>query len=303
MLKKVISLFALAALLTPFGGAALAISFDFTPTGYVWMNGARYKTNLERNNFNSDLGRIESKIGVNVLTLWAQATIEPYFAYYGVSSTDRHSYYNNSISGIGIQIMPLLGISSVDWLQDLKIFYETLSVHWTTKDDEDVNDNPELYYKEDCRSGVEIWHTWNEPGPYVVENRHMLWGELWAHASYRTTNFGYDKLDNYIAYFQPKVGIYLFKFFDNLSIEPYFKADVIESGKTYSYLNNMDYGVGVRIRPFVSGKLFGFDLQPLKKLKFFVESLAASYLKDNPREGNDFVNHDVRFGIDFDYGR
>lgn len=281
----------------------VACAFDLNPWGYVWINSARYKTNLVANNFNSDLTRGETKIGVSLITLWAQATVQPYFAYYGVSSTDRHSYNDNSISGPGILIKPLQGITSLDWLQDLKVFYETLTVHWTTKDEDDLNDNPELYYKDDNRTGVEIWHTWNQPGYASVENRAMLWGELWAHASYRTTNFGYDKLDSYIAFFQPKVGIYLFKFYNNLSIEPYLKADLTLSGKDDSYLNNLAYGGGLRVRPFVGGNLFGYDLQFLKKVKFFVETLAVSYLKDNPPEGSDFVNHDVRFGVDFDYGR
>ena len=291
------------ALLIFFISASGAFGFDIQPFGYVWMNGAHYQTNLAANDFNGEVGRIETKVGVSLIPLWAQASVQPYLAYYGVSSSDRHSYYNNSIAGFGVQVQPLLGVSSADWLQDLKVFYESLTVTWNDKDVDDPNDNPENNYTTDSRCGLDIWHTWNEPGPYIVENRNMLWGELWANLSYRSTNFEYDKFDDYIANFQPRVGIYLFKFFDNVSIEPYLRLDLITSGKSAYYLNNADYGAGLRIRPFLSGKLFGSDVQFLKKLKLFVEVLAVSYLKDPPPDTADFVNHDFRIGIDFDFGR
>jgi len=305
MFARKLTILLLAAAILSLGGAACA--FDLlSPWGYVWVNGAHYKTNLDSLKFDSDLLRVESKIGVNLMPLWAQASVQPYLVYYGVASADKHSYYNNSVSGIGVQVMPLLGIGAVDWLQDLKVFCESLSISFSNKDEDDPLENPDDNYKWDTKAGLEIWHVWNEPGVYTVENRGMLWSELWAQIAYRNTNFEYDngeRFNNYMLYFQPKVGIYLWKFFNNVSIEPYLKADIMTSGKSDYYRNNAAYGGGLRVRPLLSGDLFGMDVQYLKKLKFFVEVLAVSYLKDNPPDGEDFINHDFRVGVDFDYGR
>lgn len=297
MIKRIL-LFVLVIFIC-FSLASKAFAFEFfKPWGYVWINGANYKTNLERDDFNSQLGRVETKIGVSLWPLWRGASIQPYFAYYGVASADKHSWNNNNVSGIGVQVMPLLGFNELDWLQDLKVFWETLSVQWMSEDESDPDDNPEYNYTTDSRIGLDIWHEWNQPGPYKVENRRMLWGELWARLSYRSTNFGCDKFDNWLFTFQPKVGVYTWKFLNNFSFEPYFKADAVVSGSDLYYYNNVTYGLGIRIRPFLSGYIFGEDFQVLKKLKLFVEVLSVSYLKERGE-----VDHDFRFGFDFNFGR
>jgi hypothetical protein len=306
-MKKMRVIFFCLIILLAFARQSSAFQF-LEPWGYVWLNGAHYKTNLERNDFNSDLLRGETKVGVDILPLWADAAVEPYYVFYGVSSVDKHSWNNNGINGLGVQVKPLKGISAVDWLQDFKILYESLYIRWSNNDESDPNDKPENNYVNDYRVGAEIWHTWNQPVPSVAEDRSKLWGELWAHVSYRNTNFGYERIldqrfDNYILFFQPKVGIFLPRLFDNLSFEPYLKLDLMISGKNYYYLNMLDYGAGLRFRPLESGNLFGMNVEPLKKLKFFAEMLAVAYLKDRPPTGTDFITYDFRVGVDFDYGR
>jgi hypothetical protein len=279
-------------------------AFEFLePWGYVWINAANYQTNLEKEDFNSGIGRLEAKLGVNLLPLWAQATVQPYLAYYGVTaSPDKHSWNNNNVSGVGVQVMPLLGIDGAGWLQDLKVFYESLSISYSSHDDDEMNEwgdyGTDFSFDKDSRWGVEIWHEWNQPGQYSVENRSMLWGELWAHASYRQTNFSWEDYDTYLAFCQPKVGMYLFKFFDTISIEPYFKLDATMSGKDYSFSNNIALGAGLRVRPFQGGYLFGIDMRALRKFKLFVETTAVSYTRDQGE-----IDHDLRFGFDFSLGR
>lgn len=296
-IRKLVSL---AVIISVLSIATAALSADmFEPWGYVWLNGALYKTNLEKNDFNKVVGRVESKVGVHLMNLWGPVTLQPYLAYYGVMSEDLHSWNNNNVLGGGVQIMPLLGMKNLDWMQDLKVYAEVLSISWTSfsTPEGDPTYNPNTT---DVRFGFDIWHEWNQPGPYKVENRAELWGEFWGNLSYRDTDFNYNKLQNYVCFIQPKLGIYAFKFFNNLSLEPYFKADIAFSGSDATYYNVADYGIGLRVRPFTSGMLFGYDMQPLKKLKFFVEVLAVSYLKGKTAEQPD---HDFRIGIDFNFGR
>jgi hypothetical protein len=270
--------------------SGVAWSYEFLePFGYVWVNGSHNKTNLERDDFDSDIIRAEAKIGVSVLPLWANATLQPYFAYYGVTSTDKSSWNNNNVYGFGVQVMPLLGYNDLGWVQDLKIFFESLAVEWTNEDDSNPIDNPEYNNKEDLRYGIDIWHEWNQPGADKVENRSLLFGELWASLTYRTTNFGYDDFNDWLFYFQPTVGMYSIKPFNSVSLEPYFKAYMV---------NNIAYGGGIRIRPFGSNKLLGSDFSVLRKLKFFIEVLAVSYLKEAGP-----VDHELRVGFDLNIGR
>jgi len=279
-----------------------AAAFQFLePWGYVWMNSGQYKTNLEDNKFNSNITRVEGKAGIDLLPLWNKATLQPYFAYYSVGSGDLHSWNNNTITGGGVQVSPFMGMTELDWLQDTKIFYETLSIRWSVKEDDDWTDEPGYNYTTDTRTGFDLWHTWNVPAQYAVENRELLWGELWTDLSFRDTNFGStweSDFKTYMFSFQPKVGIYLFKLFNNLSLEPYFTANCITSGKEYSYQNNIAYGAGIRVRPLSSGYILGLDLRIFKRLVFYAETLAVSYLKDR---GD--VDHDLRFGVDFNIGR
>jgi len=268
------------------------------PFGYAWINGGYHRTNAEREDFDSALGRVEAKIGLAILPLWNNAALQAYLAYYGVYSEEPHSWNNNDVSGVGIQVMPLLGMNDLGWLQDLTVFYEELSINWTNSDEDDINDNTDYLEETDTRFGVELWHEWNQPSTHKVENRDMLWAELWTSLSYRETNFGYEEFEDFVFFFQPKIGMYSFVFFKNISLEPYFKVDLVSSGKEYPYYNNVAPGIGLRIRPFVSGYVGGQKMTALRKLKFFVEILQVSYLKERGP-----VDYDFRIGIDLNIGR
>lgn len=287
-------------------GASWGTAEFLAPWGYVWVNASHYRTNLKSDDFNSYLGRGETKIGVNLLPLWADAAIQPYFAYYGVASDDKHSWNNNNVIGGGVQIMPFKGIKEADFLQDLKIYAESLQVTWMPgMDDGDPTDS---HYKTDSRLGFDLWHEWNLPSISKVEDTAMPWGELWTNLSYRSTNFNYDgfgKFDNYVFFFQPKVGIYAIKLFESISIEPYLAVNAVVSGREakevdeeYAFFNNVESGIGVRVRPFSKGYFLGGDVKALRKLTFFIETFAVSYLKDRGP-----VDHDMRFGVDFSIGR
>jgi hypothetical protein len=83
-------------------------------------------------------------------------------------------------------------------------------------------------------------------------------------------------------------------------VETYLKADLTYSPRGDYWLNVIDYGAGVRFEPF---RKKGNEKDIFRKFKMFVEVLGVSYLKDKPADTNKQVASDLRFGIDFSYGR
>ncbi len=145
----------------------------------------------------------------------------------------------------------------------------------------------------DTRYGLDLWHEWNLDDP----DESLPWAELWANLSERRTNFGWEDFNNYVLFFQPKFGKHLGR-----GIEIYLRGDLTSSGKSgpsYSFLNVADYGAGVRFEPWRKAEANDF----LKKFKMFVEVLGVSYLKDQPALPSRTVSSDVRFGVEFSYGR
>lgn len=143
----------------------------------------------------------------------------------------------------------------------------------------------------DTRYGFDLWHEWNLDNP----DPDNFWGELWANLSYRSTNFSWTDFNGYIFYFQPKIGRHLGR-----GIEPYVRADITSSDKADYWLNVLDYGAGIRFEPW---RQTADKDSLLKKFKMFAEILSVSYLRGKPADSNKTVSSDVRFGIDFTYGR
>ncbi len=287
MSKRLIS-FVLGLLIAT--GAAAA---NFQPFAELWNNFAYYDTNLERQGFASILGRYEGKIG----TYLFETPVQLYGAYYGTTSQTSDYFDNSLFAGVGLRVKPFEGLRSKDdvwfreWIPDVKIFAESLGANYLKNS---ASAETAGLAKTDLRYGFDLWHEWNLDKP----DESQPWGELWSNLSYRDTNFGWESFQNYVFYFQPKIGKHLGR-----GIEPYLKADIVYSGKSgasYSFLNAADYGVGIRFEPWRnregSNELLG-------KFKMFFEILGVSYLKDKPAAANQVVERDLRFGIDFSYGR
>jgi len=255
----------------------------------LWNNASFYDTNLEQQRFSSILGRFEGKIGLNVFTF----PIQVYTVYYGAASQSP-DYWNNYIfSGYGARFLPLRDYPGTswanEWLKGIKFYYEDLSSSYLKN-----AASAESLAKTDNRYGIEIWHEWNLNNP----DPRWPWGELWSKFEYRETNFGWEEFRTQVFIFQPKFGIHL-----NQGVEAYVRADVTTSGKEgpdYSFLNIADYGVGLRFVPLRS---VGKQNDLFRNLKIFAEILGVSYLKDEPTDPTKRVSSDVRFGIEFAYGR
>ena len=254
----------------------------------LWNNAAYYETNLERKNFASLLGRFEGKLGINLFN----QPLQLYGVYYGTSSQSEDYWDNSLFYGGGIRFYPFERYQGTswanEWLRGVKIFAERLfSSYLKGAASAEAN----KLFITDTRYGLDLWYEWNLDHP----DGNLPWGELWANLSYRTTNFGWEDFKNYIFYFQPKWGRHLGR-----GVEAYLRLDLVTSGKDYYYLNNVAYGVGIRFEPWR-------ETHPqdsiLKKFKMFAEVLEVSYLKDKPEQQNKVVSSDVRFGIDFSYGK
>lgn len=257
----------------------------------LWNNAAYYQTNLEKKNFTGILARYEGKLGYSLFdSAW-----QTYLVYYGSVSQNRDYWNNSFFYGIGTRYRPFQSYKASGWqdawIPAVKVYLESLTAtYWQGA----ASAESAGLATSDLRYGLEVWHEWNLDNV----NPDLPWAELWANLSFRSTNFGWEDFNNYILYVQPKLGRHL-----GNGIEAYLRADVTISGRSgtsYYFLNTADYGVGFRVEPWrnVAGanELF-------RKFKMYVELLGVSYLKDKPTDPNKVVSSDVRFGVDFSYGR
>jgi len=274
--------------------AAGAAAVEVQPFTELWNNFAYYDTNLERQGFASILGRCEGKVGIYL----PDSPFQLYGAYYGTTSQTSDYFDNSLFAGAGLRVKPIEGLIKRkdrtwlnEWIPDIKIFVEGLGANYLKGA---ASAESAGLSKTDTRLGLDLWHEWNLDKP----DEGSPWGELWTNLSYRSSNFGWEPFNNYIFYFQPKVGRHLGR-----GIEPYLRADIVYSGKSgasYSFLNVADYGVGIRFEPWRNRE--GAS-ELLGKFKMFFEVLGVSYLKDKPAAANQVVDRDLRFGIDFSFGR
>ena len=259
--------------------------------GEFWNNVAYYETNLDRKNFAALLAHYEGKIGYYLFG----SPVQAYGVYYGTWSQAADYWDNSLFYGLGLRLKPWESYKGAgwqdEWIRDVKVFTEVLQSKYfmnaASAEAAGLSVNDTVY-------GLELYHEWN----LDQADTSLPWGELWSKLMYRNTNFGWEPFNTYVLYFQPKLGIHL-----PGGVEPYLRADLTYSGKSgpsYSYLNVADYGVGLRIEPW--RRLYE-DNDFVRKFKMFVEVVGVSFLKDKPTDPNKQVSTDVRFGIDFSYGR
>ena len=259
----------------------------------LWNNFGYYDTNVERKGFSSLLGRFEGKLGIYAF----DTPLQLYGVYYGATSQSSDYWDNSLFSGAGLRLKPFQGFESSgwqnEWIPNVKIFAENLSASYFKGGSSAEADG---LATKDTRYGIDLWQEWNLDSP----DESLPWGELWTNLSYRDTNFVWrgEEFKTYVFNFQPKFG----KHFGR-GIEAYLRADAVmspKSGPSYSFLNVADYGVGIRFEPW---RKTDIDNDFLKKFKMFIEVLGISYLKDKPADPTKNVASDVRFGVDFSYGR
>ena len=270
---------------------ATAAAAEVRTFAELWNNFGYYDTNVERKGFSSLLGRFEGKAGIYVF----DTPLQLYGVYYGTTSQSNDYWDNSFFSGAGIRLKPFQGFEGSgwqdEWIPNVKLFAESLSATYLKGGS--AAEAAGLATK-DNRYGIDLWQEWNLDNP----DESLPWGELWANLSWRDTNFGWEDFKTYVFNFQPKFG----KHFGR-GIEAYLRGDMVtcpKSGPSYSFLNVADYGLGIRFEPWRSTNI---DNDFLKKFKMFIEVLNVSYLKDKPSDPTRNVASDVRFGVDFSYGR
>lgn len=286
-MKRLLGLLVLLLLFSSVARAA-----EVAPWADVWTNLGNYSTNGERANFNSFILRSEGKFGFHLPTGIPNLNLSPYLAYYGVYSQDKNYWNNELATGFGLRTYPLANFAgdswTNEWIKDIKVFAEVLNLtvlqDQTTATTNKVTTN-------DFRIGLDLWHEWNLNEP---DNKYP-WAEVWGNLSYRDTNFtdkDIPKFKTYLLYLQSKNGIHL-----PGGVRPYIANYLTVSSCPEPWFNRWDYGMGVRFEPFREQK---DPPELLRKFKMYMEVLGISWLaqKDPLRPQND-----MRFGIDFTYGR
>ncbi|MDI6732294.1 MAG: hypothetical protein QME05_07025 [Candidatus Margulisbacteria bacterium] len=254
-----------------------------------WNNLAYYDTNNQQKGFSGTLGHFEEKIGLWLFDLPAEV-----YGAFLCTSSQSNNYWDNAIYyGPGFRFFPFQGYEGAgwqdEWVRGLKIFAESLSSSYLKNA---ASAEADGLRTTDVRYGFDLWHEWNLDSP----NPNLPWGELWSNLSYRTTNFTSTDFNTYIFYFQPKLGWHL-----GGAAEGYLKADLVTSGNTSYWLNMVDYGVGLRFEPWRRETTKANEF--IRKFKLFAEVLGVNYLGARPTDPNKDVSQDIRFGIDFSYGR
>jgi hypothetical protein len=282
------SALAILVLLVLTAGACFA---EITPWADTWSNAVYYKTNGERNNYNSFNLRSEGKFGIK-LPVGSDITLNPYVAYYGVYAINDPNYWNNQLAyGVGARVYPFLSYQGTtwanEWIPDVKFFAETLKLAFLKDETTAVADGVKT---SDTRYGADLWHEWN----LKDINMALPWNELWANLSHRSTDFSkFSKFDTFILTLQNKFGVHM-----GGGVRPYLATYLTYTAdRSEPWYNSFYYGVGGRVEPFREQK---DSPELLRKFKMFVEVLGIAWLKDvDPTR----PNNDFRFGIDFTYGR
>jgi len=254
----------------------------------TWINAGYYETNAENPNFRSVIERSELRFGYQP---GEDFTATPYIVLYNVYGQDANYWNNNLAYGVGLRLKPFTSFDSkyifLDWITGVKLYSEILALAFL-KDQETATANK--VKTNDFRIGLDVWHEWN------LQNADpdLFWAEMWSNLSYRNTNFydeiNFNKFQTYVGYFQLKVGRHIFN-----GLKPYAALYVNKSGADAVWLNNILYGIGLRIEPYTDKK----DFPPLlQKFKMFVEILSVSWFGETERPKSDF-----RFGIEFTQGR
>ena len=263
-----------------------------------WNNGAYYGTNFENSSFSTYVLRSDGKVGVNLIKLWGDTYFAPYVVYSTAYSQDVNYWNNNLYSGIGVRVKPFAQSTDPTPMNELKIFYESLSAS---------------YYKDgaaavaagrpaiESKYGLDLYYEWNQPKVSGDENVKFSapWAEVWTNLAFLQTNFYQTNFNSYLFRLQPKYGLYLGGNRDvPPRFEPYLTVDFVASGRNYSWLNRAAYGIGVRTQPFryidddVSSWMF--------KFKMFAEILGVAYFRTQPTT---LISSDYRLGVDFTIGR
>jgi len=264
---------------------------EVTPWADVWCNGAYYTTNGEDKNFRSTLLRSEGRFGFK---LEDNSPATPYVVYYATLGQNENYWNNEFAYGVGVRALPFSSAEVkgplLEWIKDIKLYGEILTLTFL-KDGDTAKANK--VKTDDFRYGIDVWHEWNLQNI----NRNLFWGEMWGNVSYRNTNFfdpmsGMDKFQTYLGYLQLKIGRHLFG-----GVRPYAAGYLTTSGNPQPWLNSFYYGLGIRMEPFREQENAP---EILRKFKMFVEGLKISWLADQDPTR---PTSDVRFGIDFTYGR
>lgn len=264
---------------------------------------AHRDTNFTRDDYSAIAGWAELRVILRYKGNLKSATsrtlyFEPYFKG-TIAASERSSYWeNNLIYGVGLEnrfMEPFIHNESglTGLVKKLRLYIEYLKTSYT-KDSagDDIPDH-------DIRLGVDLWKEWNIPPNPRQSN---VWGEVWANAGWRETNFNASDYKSYICGAMSRIGV---KPFDPIihtssmtaDILPYIMVETSITGKDNYWENGLFAGVGVR---FMSSLKVSKKEKQQLIIKLFVEWLSnIDYYKGNPEP--ETPDHDLRIGLNYSY--
>ena len=120
------------------------------------------------------------------------------------------------------------------------------------------------------------------------------WADCWNNLAFNTTNFESDNFSTHLDRFEGRFGVNLLPIAQNVWIKPYVGYVMVYSGNKNYYNNNLAYGGGVRINPFMNS-----DDPLMRDLKVYIETMQASWLQDETKAKTDNIpTTDTRWGYD-----
>lgn len=178
-----------------------------------------------------------------------------------------------------------LWTSLVEYLTPLRFYVGYL---WTDY----IYDDPSYSWrpKQDVRYGAEFYQEYQQ-----YDNR-LLWGELWADASWRKTNFFIDDYKSWTFGAVPKIGFKIPRD-KELSLMPYLTLPVSVTERRDFWENKIEAGIGIRIMPFRWHHGTSWDMIA-KKTKIYAEYLnVVRYIDDDAPSS--VPDSDFRIGINY----
>ncbi|QEQ56981.1 hypothetical protein [Chlorobium phaeovibrioides] len=202
-------------------------------------------------------------------------------------SWNRSYWNNNQVFGAGLKITKEFSFENKaqEWVGGMNMSAFAQYELMTSSFDRSKDPIPSSVDKQNLKSGVNLWLERREK----LDDLFSVWTEHWGELAWNSTAFSDKGQDNFLlGTLSSKIGVGID--LGAVSLEPYFKADVVNDflGRSWnkvSWYNNVLYGPGVRL---ALGKVLPGTVS------IYAEYLKVDYFNDQQERTDD-----VRAGLTF----
>jgi len=279
------------------------------------------KTNLENNNYNSQVGYWANRIVFRGIR-FPLNTLDPFVESVVSMEAVSEDFKSKADFWVGVEWRPL---ARNHWLANYRPFGNIKLLEWVRNyrffvaygDRKNIKDEIEAQ-DHDLRAGVQLFYEFgvelpdlNQPAPenFTEYLQEFVWGEYFADYHWAKTDFGVIKdshaftLGNSLMLGVKLPGIPLPEnpINDEIVLMPYFRFENSLNNKyNFHFQNRYFLSVGVRWMPFRTWR--HKENEWLSKVKVFGEWLAigkVQHTNQDATETGPFVRNDLRFGVSF----